>query len=92
MSLVFEWDPDKAAANVTEHGVSFEEAASAFADPLSSTIPDPDHSAEEERFVLLGMSFRNQLVVVIHAETGDTIRVISARPATGAERRAYEGT
>lgn len=90
MGLAFEWDPDKAKANVARHGVSFEEAASAFADPLSLTIRDPEHSVGEERFVLLGMSFRNRLVVAVHTEKGDTIRLISARPATKAESRGYE--
>ena len=90
MGLTFEWDEQKAASNVVKHGVSFEEAAAAFGDPLSLTIADPDHSEHEERFVLLGMSISNRLVVVTHTEQEDTIRIISARLATPAERRNYE--
>jgi len=78
------------AANLPKHGVSFEEAASAFGDPLSLAIPDPDHSTHEERCVLLGMTERRRLVVVAHAEQGDTVCLISARRATPAERRNYE--
>lgn len=88
--LHFEWDPAKAKSNLTKHGVDFGEAATAFGDPLSLTVPDPDHSVGEERFILIGVSYRNRLVVVAHAEDGDTIRIISARPATTAERKAYE--
>lgn len=90
MGLIFAWNERKAGANFRKHGVSFEEAATAFADPLSLVIADPDHSFEETRFILLGMTRRGRLVVVVHAERGDTVRVISARPATRAERRAYE--
>ena len=88
--LHFEWDPAKAESNRKKHGVGFEEAATAFRDPLSLTVPDPDHSVGEERFILVGVSFRNRLVVVAHAEDGDKIRIISARSATAAERKAYE--
>ena len=90
MGLNFQWDRAKAAANLRKHGISFEDAASAFGDPLSISIPDPDHSESEERLVLLGMTQRHRLVVVVHIEQGDTIRIISARPATSAERRDYE--
>jgi uncharacterized DUF497 family protein len=90
VGLTFEWDERKAAANLRKHGVAFEEAASAFGDPLSLTIPDPDHSAQEERCVLLGMTARRRLVVVAHTEAADTVRLISARLATQAERRNYE--
>ncbi len=90
MALNFEWDEAKAVANVEKHGVSFEEAATAFGDPLSLTIGDPKHSEAEERFVLLGISTLNRLVVVVHTEAEDTIRVISARLATLRERRNYE--
>ena len=90
MGLRFEWDEKKAAANLRKHGVSFEEAASAFGDPLSLTIPDPEHSGDEERSVLLGMTERDRLVVVAHTEQADTVRLISARLATPAERRDYE--
>ena len=90
MGLTFEWDGRKAAANLRKHGVAFEEAASAFGDPLSLTIPDPDHSAQDERCVLPGMTARHRLVVVAHTDEADTMRLISARLATSAERRNYE--
>lgn len=90
MGLVFEWDAAKATANETKHGVSFEEAASAFADPLSLTVGDPDHSEGEARYVLLGESFSGRLIVCAHAEEGDRIRIISARLASRSEQRAYE--
>ena len=90
MGLTFEWDERKAARNLQKHGVSLEEAASAFGDPLSITIPDPEHSEAEERCVLLGMTERHRLVVVAHTEQADTVRLISARLATPAERRDYE--
>jgi len=86
----FEWDPAKAASNEKKHGLPFPEAATAFGDPLSITIPDLDRSVEEARFVLLGLTYRGRLVVVAHAETGRSIRIISARAATNAERRFYE--
>ena len=91
MSLAFEWDPEKARANERKHGVSFDEAATAFGDPLSVTIPDPDHSDDEDRFILLGSTYRGRLLVVVHTERGDNIRIISARLATRTERYAYEG-
>jgi uncharacterized protein len=90
MGLTFEWDSRKAASNLRKHGVSFEEAATAFADPLSLTINDPDHSHDEERFLLLGHSFRARLVVVSHTDSGERIRVISARLAGALERKTYE--
>ena len=88
--MQFEWDPEKAAENERKHGVSFDEAATAFGDPLSLTIPDPDHSEQEDRFILLGESFRARLIVVVHTDRGDRIRLISARLATRNERRSYE--
>jgi uncharacterized protein len=88
--LRFVWDRDKAAANLRKHGVTFDEAASAFGDPLSITIPDPAHSAGEQRWLLLGQSAAGQLLVVAHTEQGDEIGIISARLATGRERRNYE--
>lgn len=88
--LRFDWDPDKAEANEDKHGVPFSEAATAFGDPLSITIPDPEHSVGEARFILVGLSYLGRLVVVAHAETNDSIRIISARLATKAERRSYE--
>ena len=90
MPLRFTWDARKAAANLRKHGVSFGEAATAFSDPLSITIADPDHSEAEERFILIGRSRRDHLVVVAHVERGETIRLISARPASRRERDRYE--
>ena len=86
----FKWDPAKAVDNVARHGVSFEEAATVFRDPLSATGPDPDHSFDEERFVTFGISTSGRLLVIAHTERGDTIRIISARPATAGERKIYE--
>jgi uncharacterized DUF497 family protein len=90
MALTFEWDQKKAASNLRKHGVSFEEAATAFGDPLSLTIPDPDHSLDEDRYVLIGESQMERLLVVAHTERSDTIRIISARLATRGERVSYE--
>lgn len=84
------WDEKKAASNFIKHKVSFEEAATALADPLSMTAPDPDHSMGEARFVTFGSSEDGRLLVVAHTERSGTIRIISARPATGVERRMYE--
>ena len=88
--LRFDWDPNKAEANEDNHGVRFSEGATAFGDPVSITIPDPEHSVGEARFILVGLSYLGRLVVVAHAETHDSIRIISARLATKAERRTYE--
>jgi uncharacterized DUF497 family protein len=90
MPLRFAWDARKAVANLRKHGVSFAEAATAFQDPLSITIRDPDHSAHEERFILIGQSRQQHLVVVAHVERDETIRIISARPANRQERTSYE--
>jgi hypothetical protein len=88
--LIFEWDPQKAKSNLKKHGVSFEEASTAFQDILSLTIDDPLHSIDEERVVLIGMSNKNRLLVVVHTEREDNIRIISARKATKEERESYE--
>ena len=85
----FAWDVRKAQGNLAKHGVSFEEAATAFADPLSLTILDRDHSLEEARLLLLGRSARDRLLVVSHTDDGETIRIISARLATPLERRQH---
>jgi len=90
MALTFEWDSRKARANRLKHGVSFDEASTAFGDPLSITISDPLHSQDEERFVLIGASIRNRLLVVVHTERGGRIRIISARTAAKRERLGYE--
>jgi hypothetical protein len=86
----FEWDPEKARRNKQKHGVTFEEAATVFLDPLSLTIPDPAHSTDEDHFVILGESGRPRSLVVAHVERGRKIRIISARVATKHERRDYE--
>lgn len=90
MAFRFSWDPAKAASNRRRHWVTFEEATTTFGDPLSITLADPDHSLGELRFVLLGLSDRQRLLVVVHATWGDIIRIISARLATRRERRTYE--
>jgi uncharacterized protein len=90
VSYIFDWDPAKALANLKKHGVSFEEAVSVFADPLSLNMPDPLHSEDEQRFLVLGVSTQNRILVVAYAERGDRIRIISARTATRRERHGYE--
>jgi uncharacterized DUF497 family protein len=90
MGLLFEWDPKKARLNIKRHGISFDEASTAFRDPLSKTIDDPLHSDDEERFVLIGQSLAGRLLVVVHTERGDRVRIISARLATNKERFKYE--
>lgn len=88
--LIFEWDPQKAKSNIEKHRVAFEEATTVFQDSLSLTIDDPLHSIDEERLVLIGMSHKNRLLVVVHTERGDNIRIIGARKATKKERKNYE--
>jgi uncharacterized DUF497 family protein len=90
MPLSFEWDENKAKSNSAKHGVSFEEASTVCGDPLSLTIPDPAHSRMEDRFVILGHSHQQKLLVVVHTERGDNVRIISARRASGRERKKYE--
>ena len=90
MPLTFEWDPPKARSNFAKHGVGFEEASTVFGDPLSLTIPDPEHSRMEERFVTMGTAFTGKLLVVVHTDRGDNIRIISARRASRRERKSYE--
>jgi len=90
MGLMFEWELKKAMRNIKIHGVSFDEASTVFRDPLSRTIDDPLHSEDEERFVLIGQSERGRLLVVVHTERGDRIRIISARSATNKEKLKYE--
>lgn len=89
--ITFEWDAAKAAANKRKHGVSFEEAATAFLDPLARIFDDPDDARGEHRFLLTGMSAKNRLVLVVHVERGDRLRIISARLATRRERSKLEG-
>jgi len=90
MRVTSTWDSRKAKRNLRRHGVAFEEAATVFTDPLSSTIEDPLHSEEEDRFVIVGESIRRRILVVVHADEGDTIRIISARVAAAFERKQYE--
>jgi uncharacterized DUF497 family protein len=89
--LHFDWDPRKASANRSKHGVTFEEALTVFADEAALLIPDPDHSEDEDRFVLLGMSAMLRVLVVVHCdlEPANVIRIISARKATRTEQRRY---
>ena len=90
MPLSFEWNDNKARTNLAKHGVSFEEASTVFGDPMSITIPDPVHSQAEDRWIILGYSHRGRLLVVVHTERGDNLRIISARPASRRERKQYE--
>lgn len=90
MTVVFEWDEEKAQTNLRKHRVSFDEAITVFSDPFSITIPDPGHSDEEERFVDIGSSEAGSVLVVVYTERGDSIRIISCRRATPTERRFYE--
>ena len=90
MPLTFEWDSRKARSNIAKHGVTFEEASTVFADSLSPTIPDPEHSESEQRYVTMGRAFTGKLLVVAHTDRGDNIRLISARRASRRERRSYE--
>jgi uncharacterized DUF497 family protein len=86
----FEWDLAKAKSNLSKHGVSFEEAATIFGDPLSLTIADPGHSEEENRFVTIGVSSKLRTIVVVHTDRGDAVRIISTRLASTRERKDYE--
>jgi len=88
--MQFEWNPDKANLNLKKHGVSFNEASTVFKDPLSVTFPDPDHSFGEERYVIIGLSSANRILIVPHTDRADRVRIISAREATRNERRFYE--
>ena len=89
-TLRFEWDPRKASANRAKHKVSFQEAVTAFRDPLGRITDDPRHLEDEDRYVLLGQSERQRLLAVMFTERGEAIRLISARKATRRERRNYE--
>jgi uncharacterized DUF497 family protein len=88
--MLFKWDENKAASNRAKHGVSFEEAATVFGDPLSDTFDDPDHSAEERRFIIIGTSEQGRMLVVAHTDDGEIVRIISAREPTHSERESYE--
>jgi uncharacterized DUF497 family protein len=90
MAFQFEWDLAKAVANAAKHGVTFAEASTVFADPLSVTVPDPRHSQSESRYAIFGVSARGRLLAVLHTERGERVRLISAREATRRERAVYE--
>lgn len=87
--MKFEWDANKAAENLKKHGVGFEEATTIFGDPFEVAIPDPDHSEGEARFLSMGLSAGNRILVVAYTERGDDIRIIHARVAVPKERRTY---
>jgi len=90
MGLLFEWDKKKESINIARHKVTFEEASTVFRDELSLTIHDPLHSTEEDRLIIIGESTKHRLLVVVHTERNDKIRIISARQTTKNERRYYE--
>ena len=87
---LFEWDERKEKSNRRNHGVGFKEAESVFCDPYSITVNDPDHSLDESRFIDVGTSDKNRLLIVVYTERGKRIRIISARKATVTERKKYE--
>ncbi|AFY60201.1 BrnT family toxin [Synechococcus sp. PCC 6312] len=88
--IEFEWSPEKAQSNLQKHGVSFQEAATVFNDPLSVTFPDPDHSIGESRYVIIGLSRFGQVLIVSHTDRANKVRIISARIASRQEKRFYE--
>lgn len=89
--MTFTWDPEKAEANLKKHGVDFREAATVFDDAFSTAFPDGDHSAGKRRFLIIGMSALGRVLVVSYIEVSvQTVRIISARPATRRERTFYE--
>lgn len=88
--MEFEWDPRKATINLKKPGVSFPEASTIFGDELAITVPDPDHSDEEDRYITVGWSARRRLLIVSHTDREDKIRIISARELTRTERKEYE--
>jgi len=92
MPIRFDWDPRKERRNRQRHDIGFDDASTIFADDLSITIPDPEHSQEDERWVTIGLSHRERLLVVVHTEQDghEVVRIISARPADRDERREYE--
>jgi uncharacterized DUF497 family protein len=88
--VILRWGSTKAAENLKKHGVDFREAATALDDPLSTTFPDTDHSQFERRYLTIGMSTRQRVLIVSHTEEDDTVRIINARRGTRRERRFYE--
>lgn len=89
--MEFEWDLAKAEHNIIKHGVDFTEAATVFNDPLSITYADPDHSIGEDRYIIIGLSLTNRVLIVAHTDRGEMTRIISAREVTSRERKLYEG-
>jgi hypothetical protein len=90
--MEFEWDIQKADSNLKKHGITFEEAASVFGDYLSLTYPDSAHSIQEERFIIIGLSDKNRILIISHTQRNERIRIISARAAIKRERDFYEST
>jgi uncharacterized DUF497 family protein len=90
MKLGFEWDENKAKANLKKHRVGFDETITVFTDPFSMTIHDPGHSADEQRYIDIGSSDKGRVLVVVYTERGSNIRIISCRRATPSERKLYE--
>ena len=90
MKLTFEWDEGKAKENIRKHKINFEEATTVFLDSLSTTMLNPDHSAKEQRYIDIGISDKNRVLVVGYTERGERIRIINCRKATPSERRRYE--
>ncbi len=90
MPLTFEWDSRKARSNLAKHHIGFEEASTIFGDALSLTIADPEHSRTENRYITMGRAFNGKLLVVVHTDRSDNIRIISARRASRRERKFYE--
>jgi uncharacterized protein len=90
MSLRFEWDPNKAEANLAKHDISFEEAMTVFADPLARIFPDEEHSVDELREIIIGHSAGQQLILVNFTSIDDRVRLFSARKTTRRERKDYE--
>jgi uncharacterized DUF497 family protein len=86
----FEWDEEKARANLEKHGVSFAEAQTVFGDPLYVDFHDPEHSADERRYIIIGESQQGRLLAVSYTERGEVIRLISSREITSSERKDYE--
>jgi hypothetical protein len=90
--MIFEWNPAKAERNLRKHGISFTEAGTVFGDELSITVPDPDHSDDEDRYITIGWSHRGRLLMIAHTDRGERIRIISTRELTKTERNEYEKT
>ena len=88
--MEFEWDEEKEAANLADHKISFDEAKTVFDDPLYVDFYDPDHSSDEQRYLIVGESRQGRLLIVWYTERGEAVRLISAREVTSAERKAYE--